>query len=379
MTSSEAEETGERGAVRALQLSEERFELLVDSVIDYAIFMLDPAGHVTSWNTGAERIKGYAEDEIVGRHFSTFYTDEDRDSGLPEHLLGVARDRGRVENTGWRVRKDGSRFWADVVITALREDDGSLVGFAKVTRDRTEAHRAQAAREDALREQRRLVEKLQELDEWRRGFISSVAHDLQTPVSAIAGFAEIMLTDDVSAEERREFIERIEANANALGDLIEHLRTFASLESGRVQIDPQPLDLRAEIEDVVGGMQPVLGDHRVEVDADDVEVSVDRRGLQRILQNLLTNAARHSPVGTRIRVGAIVEDDTVEIEVEDEGEGIDEELLDVVFERYQRGRGGGTGLGLSIVKQYVELHGGEVGVDTAEGEGSTFRFTLPRA
>lgn len=376
-TSGETGAADERRAIRALELSEQRFRLLVDSVVDYAIFMLGPDGTVASWNAGAERIKGYTEDEIVGRHLSTFYPAEDLEDGLPERLLATARDEGSVEHSGWRVRKDGSRFWADVVITALREDDGALVGYAKVTRDMTEVHEAQAAREEALREQRRLVERMEELEEWRRQFISSVAHDLQTPVTAISGFAEILLVEDVDPDERRDFLERIESNAQGLDDLIQHLNTFSSLESGRVDIQPEPLDLAGEVRDVVAAMEPVLGRHAVSIEIADIDVSADRRGLHRILQNLLNNAARHSPAGTEIEIRASVNGTRVQVEIEDEGQGIDEDVLPHLFERYRSGRGGGTGLGLSIVKQYVELHGGEVGAEAAEGDGATFRFTLP--
>lgn len=378
MGSSHNEETQARQASRQLELSEERFRLLVESVVDYAIFMLSPDGFIESWNAGAERIKGYSGEEILGQHVSVFYTPDATEQGRPQKLLRIAREEGRVEDTGWRVRKDGTRFWANVVITALR-DSGELVGFAKVTRDMTEAHEAEAAREDALR-QRREVARLEELDEGRRNFISAVAHDLQTPVTAIAGFAEILLEENVDEDERRDFIRRIEGNAQALEDLIDHLRTFSSLETGRARLDPEPLELAAEVDEVVGRMRPVLGGREVNVDVSGVEVSADRRGLQRILQNLLDNAARHSPREAPIHVRADVPaNGEVVVEVEDEGEGIPEDLLPVVFDEYQRGPHGGTGLGLSIVKQYVELHGGEVAVDSVEGEGSTFRFTLPTA
>lgn len=378
MGSSHNEETQAGQGSRELELSEERFRLLVESVVDYAIFMLSPDGFIESWNAGAERIKGYSGEEILGQHISVFYTPDATEQGRPQKLLRIAREEGRVEDTGWRVRKDGTRFWANVVITALR-DAGELVGFAKVTRDMTEAHEAEAAREDALR-QRREVARLEELDEGRRNFISAVAHDLQTPVTAIAGFAEILLEENVDEDERRDFIRRIEGNAQALEDLIDHLRTFSSLETGRARLDPEPLELAAEVDEVVGRMRPVLGGREVNVDVSGVEVSADRRGLQRILQNLLDNAARHSPREAPIHVRADVPaNGEVVVEVEDEGEGIPEDLLPVVFDEYQRGPHGGTGLGLSIVKQYVELHGGEVAVDSVEGEGSTFRFTLPTA
>lgn len=362
----------------ALSQSEERFRLLVDSVMDYAIFMLDVDGHVESWNAGAQRLKGYRADEVLGRHYSTFYTDEDREAHLPDRLLETAEREGRVEVSGWRIRKDGTRFWANVVITALRNEDGTLAGYAKVTRDLTDQHQTREEREQLLARQQDTLGRLEELDQWRRDFIAAVAHDLRSPVSSIIGFAELMQDGQVAdGAEMARVTERILSNAYAIDALIDHLRTDAMLEAGAVVLQREPMSLRPLLDAVTADMEPVLRGHQVRVDFDDVQVTADRTGLDRILRNLIGNAARHNPSGATIIVRAQREGDVAVVSVQDDGAGIGAERLARVFERFERRGGGGSGLGLSIVKQYVELHGGEVSVDSEVGAGSTFRFTLP--
>lgn len=379
-TDQPVESGSQRGTERELQRSEQRFRLLVESVMDYAIFMLDPHGVIESWNIGAQRLKGYAESEIIGRHYSVFYPDKDREAGLPDRLLAEAESTGSVSHSGWRIRRDGSRFWADVVITALREGDGTLAGFAKVTRDMTERHRATKAREHALAEQRRSLDRLKEVDTWRRDFISSVTHDLQTPVASIVGFTEMLLedADDGRGDERRDFLERVLSNARSLNGLIEHLQTYALLEAGGVELSPQPINLDTMVHDLIDDMAPVLDGHRLEIELGGTEVIADRRGLQRILRNLLANAARHTPSGTTITVWAGTDGDRTVIEVEDDGGGIDEEVFPAIWTRFGRRIDGGSGLGLWIVKRYVEMHGGEISVTSTASEGTSFRFTLPR-
>lgn len=363
---------------RALGQSEERFRLLVDSVVDYAIFMLDPSGRVESWNAGAERLKGYTEDEIIGRHYSTFYTEEDRQGSLPKRLLETAQRDGRVEISGWRVRKDGTQFWANVVITALWHEDGSLAGFAKVTRDMTEQYRTREARESVLAQQEQAVERLEHLDAWRKDFIAAVAHDLRSPVSSIIGFAELVEDGHLHGEELQRVIGRILSNAYSLEALIDHLRTDAMLEAGAVTLQPEPVELRRLVANLVADMQPFLGGCEVDLDVADIEVTADPSGLERILRNLIGNAARHNTNGATITVTGAMRDGAFEMEVVDDGAGIAGEELGRVFDRLVRGGGGGSGLGLSIVKQYVELHGGEVWAASEVGEGSTFGFRIPQ-
>ena len=379
MTTAGGGPAGPAGSGQALAQSEERFRLLVDSVMDYAIFMLDPDGMVESWNAGAQRLKGYTEAEIVGRHYSTFYTEADRRDRLPDQLLATAKREGRVEISGWRIRKDGTQFWANVVITALWHGDGTLAGFAKVTRDMTDQHRNREAREKLLAQQQEAVERLEHLDTWRKDFIAAVAHDLRNPVSSIIGFAELAQDGHLQdPTEVQRVMGRILSNAYSLDALIDHLRTDAMLEAGAVTLRQEPIDLRPLVEGVIADMHPFLEGHEIELDIEDTNVLVDRSGLERILRNLVGNAARHNPGGVQITVTGGVRDGALEVVVADTGEGIRGDQLGRVFERFERGGGGGSGLGLSIVKQYVELHGGEVWVTSQVGAGSRFGFRIPQ-
>jgi PAS domain S-box-containing protein len=362
-----------------LPLSEERFRLLVESVVDYAIYLLDPAGTVVSWNAGAQRLKGYRAEEIVGRHYSVFYPDEARAADLPGKLLEEARTHGRSEHSGWRVRRDGSRFWADAVITALVDDEGVLTGYAKVTRDMTATHLAEQAREEALVERQRAVERLEELDRWRQNLLSSVVHDLQNPVIAIVGFTTLLrdgrTLGDLSS---RDLAERVLSNARTMQELIDNLRAYGRLAERQVVLHPERVELAGFLTEMLADLAPVLERHHVRVDVAGIALDVDRLGLDRILRNLLANAVRHTSAGTTIHVRANTTDGRVVLEVQDDGEGIAPSLLPRIFDRFAAAANGGTGLGLSIVRSYVELHGGSVTVDSAAGEGTTFRIVLPQ-
>lgn len=363
-----------RGGARA---SGEEFRLLVDSVIDYAIFLLDPDGIVRTWNPGAERLKGYRAEEIIGRSFSRFYPEQDRASGLPDRLLEEARRSGRTEVSGWRVRKDGTRFWADVVITALEDEDGVHLGFGKVTRDMTELHLAQQERDEALEREREAVRRLQQLDDWRRDFVRSVAHDIKSPVAALSGFAQL-LGDGGDPEERSLLVERIRANAQTLSTMIDHLQTYVSIETDRITLDIEELPLRPFLEELAANMQPLLSGHELRVDVDgDLTVPADRQALERVLRNLLGNAVRHTAPGGTITVAARRSEGQVSLEVRDTGEGVPPDLLPVIFDKFRRGPGGRTGLGLAIVKEYVGLHGGDIAVESVRGDGTTVRVHLP--
>lgn len=364
---------------RELRRSEERLRLLVESVVDYAIFILDLDGTVASWNRGAQRLKGYTAAEVLGRHYSEFYPEEQREADLPRQLLARALDEGRVEHSGWRIRKDGSRFWANVVITALRDEDGSPCGFAKVTRDMTDLHEAAEARERALDEERALVGRLRELDRWRQEFTDSVAHDLQTPVTAIDAFAHLLTDgDDLSPQERVELLGHIRSNARTLQELIDNLRFDGQLAEGKIHLEFEPIPLRELIGRVVGDMRPVLAEHPTTTAADDVSVQADRRALERVLRNLLGNATKHTPEGTAVTVTATPSDGDVVVTVTDEGPGIAADLLPRIFDRFEAGTRRGSGLGLDIARRLVELHGGTLAVDSRVGAGSSFRVTLPQ-
>lgn len=360
-----------------LHRSEERFRLLVESVIDYAIFLLDTTGHVESWNSGAERLKGYTRDDIVGHHYSIFYPPEYREEQLPERLLTEALERGHVEHSGWRIRQDGTRFWANVVITALHDDAGRHRGFAKVTRDMTEMYEAELAREQALRERQHALDRLEELVRWRQDFTDWIIHDLQTPTMAITAFTQLLQDGGLSGAERAELLDRIASNAGTVQHLVDDLRAYTRLSSGQVELRAETVAVRDLVTRLLDDMAPILAEHPVDVNIDGIEVEVDPQAFERILRNLLANAARHTPAGTAIRVTGRSAGAGTVLSVADDGPGIPGHLLPRVFARFESSGRGGMGLGLTIARRYAELHGGTIDVDSAPGEGTTFHVTLP--
>jgi len=367
-----------RGNDPALRRSEERFRLLVDSVADYAIFVLAPDGIIESWNVGAQRLKGYTADEAIGQHYSMFYEPEQREQRVPQRLLATALRQGRVEHSGWRLRKDGTRFWADVVLTSLHDDAGEHTGFAKVTRDRTQAHDAAEAREQALTERQQALDRLQAVDGWRRDFIRTIVHDLQTPIIGISGFLDLLAAGAIPEERQPEIVERLRSNARSLQEMVSNLRSYTLLAEGQVHLRPEKLSVRDFTAQLVADMSPVLTDHTVRMDVDELDLEADRQSFERILRNLLGNAARHTPAGTTVDVRARGDGDDVVVEVHDDGPGIPDHLRGRMFDRFERGADGGTGLGLSIARQLVELHGGSIEADSAPGHGATFQVRLPR-
>ena len=345
---------------QSLRASEERFRVLVSQVVDYAIIALDAQGIVETWNAGAEQVKGYRAEEIIGKHFSAFYTDEDRRAGLPLRLLDEARAYGRVEHTGWRVRKDGTRFWGDVVLTALHDDRGRLTGFGKVTRDLTEHVSLEAARES---------------------FFRGISHDLKTPLAALKGFASI-LADDQDEAQRRLVAARLEANVDRLTEMVGELVEHAQLRAGTVPLTVERVALLDLVDDAATNLGPLLEQHDLVVTGDAAELDADRRLLERMVINLLTNAAKYSPAGSRIRVGVTSDERRVRLVVADQGRGISSDDLPLIFDEFQRGslaeNDGGTGLGLSSVKQVATLHHGEVWIDSEVGQGTEVTVDLPR-
>ena len=375
-------------------LRDEEFRLLVEGVKDYAIFMLDPQGRVMSWNAGAERIKGYRADEIIGRSFTTFYTEDAVASGHPAHELEIAAAEGRYEEEGWRVRKDGSRFWANVLITALSGDDGSLRGFAKVTRDFTERRAAQ----DALREsearlrvlagelERRVEERTRELrDAYAEleAFSYSVSHDLRAPLRAIDGFSKLLAAgadaklDDVE----RAHLARIRDGAQRMSRLIDDLLQLSRLS--RAPLSLQDVDVSAVAAAVVDELRQVEPDRVVDVAVEPgMRARADGRLLHLLLQNLIGNAWKFTRrrVDGRIEVGTTTMRGTPAFFVKDDGAGFDMRYaakLFVPFERLHSAREyEGTGIGLASVKRVVARHGGAVEAVGAPDQGATFTFTL---
>jgi PAS domain S-box-containing protein len=355
----------------------ERLRLLVESVEDYAIFVLDPQGHVETWNKGAQRIKGYATEEIVGRHFSVFYPPEDVASGKCEHELEEAGRGGRFEDEGWRVRKDGSRFWANVVITALRDKAGRLVGFAKVTRDLTERVQAEAERVRLARAEER--------ERRTHEFLAIMGHELRNPLAPMV-LALHKIKASGRPELRNEYavLERQLAHMTRLvDDLLDVTRSFRD----RLKLRRRQLGVNDVVTAAVEMVLPLTQEkgQRLAVDvAPDLHVDGDFARLVQVVGNLVHNAAKYTPSSGRLSVHASREADTVCITVEDDGQGIDAELLPRVFELFtQADQGlerhqGGLGIGLSIARALAEAHGGTLTVESpGVGRGTKATLRLP--
>ena len=364
------------------RLSELRYRLLVEGVIDYAIFSLDANGYVTSWNLGAERIKGYKPDEIIGKHFSTFYTDKDRAAGLPETVLRTAASEGHFTGEGWRVRKDGSRFWSNVVVTALRDDEGNLYGFSKVTRDMSERKQLLDALEQHSRELELRVREREDSNAELEAFAYSVSHDLRAPLRAIAGFAEAMWEDcGASLDDRgRDYLNEITGAASRMNVLVQDL-----LDYGRVNRIDMPLE-RVKLADAVANAVDQLKDDRrgaltVNV-SPELFVVGHPRVLPQVILNFLTNAFKfHLPSSSpEVQVFAEKREGYVRLSVRDNGIGIapeHQERIWQVFERlHEREAYPGSGIGLAIVKRAVTRMNGRYRVDSVPGQGSTFWIEL---
>ena len=357
------------------QLSE--YRRLVLSVRDYAIFMLDPAGHILSWNAGAQFLKGYEPEEIIGLHFSTFYTPEDKARDHPAHELEIATREGRYEEEGWRVRKDGSHFWASVTITAIRDDHGRLTGFAKVTRDLTERKRNEEELRDAVESLRRANEELDR-------FASVAAHDMTDPLRTISGYAEVIVEMAPSPEETLEYAQHILDSSLRLTAMLQGLLAYARASRSAPAVEP--VDLATAIAQVRDDLAAGLRDRgaRVVVDVPaGADVSVDRHDLRVILQNLVANAVKFGDAERpTITIGAERAGGEWRVSVRDNGGGIAREHQERIFTAFERapGVGGrsGYGLGLAICQRLVDRYGGSIGVDSeAPAEGTSFWFTLP--
>ena len=371
--------TDRKRAEELLRASEERFHLMVTHVEDYAIFMLDVEGNVATWNAGAERIKGYRADEIIGRHFSCFYVSYDVQAGKPEQLLQEAVRRGRCEDEGWRVRKDGSQFWANTVITALRDQHRTLLGFTKVTRDITERTRLE---QEIQQHSVALEAANKELD----AFSYSVAHDLRAPLRAIDGFSRILLEDHAPtlAPEAQHYLNVVRKNSQRMGLLIDDLLAFSRLS--RQLLNKQPVRPADLVRQCVDELRAEQQGRRVEIAIGDLPAcQADPALLKHVWMNLMSNALKYTrkqevaviEVGSREQAGACV------YFVKDNGVGFDMQYADKLFGVFQRLHRPedyeGTGVGLAIVQRVIHRHGGRVWAEAAVNQGATFYFTFEGA
>jgi len=366
-----------------LRWTEEGFRLMVESVTDCAIVMLDSEGRVVSWNTGAQRIKGYSAEEIVGQHFSRFYPPEDIARGAPRHDLDAAAAAGRFEVEGWRVRKDGSVFWANVVFTAIRDPAGNARGFAKLTRDLTERRQV----EETLTRAKGAAEKANLA---KSEFLSSMSHELRSPLNAILGFAQLMESDATPATpSQKASIDEILRAGWYLLELINEILDLAQIESGKLSLSPEPTSLGGVILECQGMIEPQAQNRGIRMTfppfAVPCFVQADRTRLKQVLINLLSNAIKYNHAGGTVVVDCVGSTaERIRLNVRDSGAGLPPEKLAQLFQPFNRlgqehGAEQGTGIGLVMSKRLVELMGGVLGVESSVGVGSVFWCELGAA
>ncbi|HJQ09473.1 MAG TPA: ATP-binding protein [Gemmatimonadaceae bacterium] len=362
------------------------YQTMVEAVRDYAIFMLDPAGYIATWNVGAERLKGYTADEIIGQHFSVFYPPEAIAIGHPQRELQVASAEGRFEEEGWRIRKDGTAFWANVVITAVRDENKELIGFAKVTRDLTERRNAEMR---ALADARR-VAQAESANIAKSEFLTAMSHELRTPLNAIGGYTELLslgLGGPIT-QEQTDYLERIRRSQQHLLRIISDLLNFSRIEAGQLSYEVGEFSLGDAISTVVPLVEPQAQLKSVKLVVDDGErdcvASADRAKVDQILLNLLSNAVKFTPTGGKVTVSCKADERVARILVTDTGIGIPSDKLETIFEPFvQLGRSlssahEGTGLGLAISRDLARAMNGDLTVTSMPGAGSTFTLAVPR-
>lgn len=371
-----------RGSVsERLHERETRFRLFIESVKDYAIFLLDPSGNITSWNSGAERIKGYKAEEIVGRHFSTFYPTEDVQAGKCEHGLTVAMKEGRFEDEGWRLRKDETRFWANVVITPVYSKAGELLGFGKVTRDLT-AHLE--AEEEHIRLARAEEEhrEIQRTAEFRERFIGIVSHDLRNPLNSIMMSASLMVRSPELPPQLARTVGRILSNGERIAGMVSDLLDFTRGRLGEgIPVAPTAIDLEPIAVQVVDELEQVHPSRRILYEARGNTLGVwDGPRIGQVISNLVGNALEHGEPERPVRVALDAGVDVVRVSVHNEGTPIPPDVIERVFDPFCRGGSkvsGGLGLGLFIASEITRAHGGTINVTSSDG-GTTFTVSLPR-
>lgn len=402
-----------------LRVSEERARLMIESVKDYAIFMLDPSGRISTWNAGAARIKGYGAEEIIGKHFSIFYP-PDEAQWKPEEELQIALREGKYEEEGWRIRKDGSRFMASVVITPVRTSKGELAGYAKVTRDLTERRAAQeqaiaaarrlaieeASREAAetrAREMRSLAEQLgrqatelekqslaaEKANKVKAEFLAAMSHELRTPLNAIGGYAQLMemgIGGRVT-EEQKVHLERIRRSQQHLLAVINDILNFSKIEAGQLDYNIGPVPLREVLETGASMVEPQARQKSIRVIigacSADVTALADRLKVEQIVLNLVSNAMKFTPEGGEVELTAGIGSSGTWLSVRDTGIGISGSDLKMIFAPFvQVGRSlaspkEGTGLGLAISRDLAKAMRGDLTATSEQEVGSTFTLTLP--
>ena len=386
----------ERVASRTAEIAEneKKFRQMISQVKDYAILMLDPAGHIMSWNAGAERTKGYTSREILGRHYSCFHIPEDQREGLPARLLKEAETDGSVTTQGWRLRKDGSRFWTEVVITAIRGKDGELQGFTKVTRDLTAQRATDAALHEALETQRELTRKAQAGERAKSEFLAIMSHEVRTPMNGILGFAEILANAPELSAQSQEYATTVYQSGSSLLRILDDILDFSTTEAGSMKIHNavfSPRDVLQEVSHLLGGSARARDLELVFAVSEKIPEWLvgDAGRLRQILLNLTGNALKFTDEGfVTVSVEQVAAPDGSTLwrfSVKDSGCGIPQDQRYSIFEPFVQADGsssrrhGGAGLGLAICKRLAELMGGTLELAPPSGKGTEFIALLPFA
>jgi PAS domain S-box-containing protein len=363
-----------------LREAEDRLRLLLDSVQDYAIFMVNPDGTVGSWNIGAQRIFGYLAEEVIGHHFSCFYPKPEIEKGVPANHLKFAREYGRSESECHRVRKGGDSFAAQWLLTPVRSPTGELRGYSLVVRDITERKRLE-------NDLRRRAEELSAANRAKEDFLATLSHELRTPLNAMLGWTRLLRMGKLDGAAMARALETIERNAHIQEQLIADILDVSRIVTGKLRLDLRPLELAPVVEAALDAVRPAAAAKGVQLVADtDFHGTVlgDPDRLQQVVWNLIANAIKFTPAGGRVSLAIVRLGPSAVIKVSDTGEGIPAELLPFIFDRFTQGDAsvtrphGGLGLGLSIVRHIVELHGGRVeAASDGRGLGASFAVHLP--
>ncbi|MDB5162460.1 MAG: Sensor protein [Candidatus Saccharibacteria bacterium] len=367
----------------------ELYKLLVDNVQDYAIFFMDAGGYIQTWNKGAQKNKGYAASEIIGKHFSTFYLQKDKDKNKPELELKLARQYGRVEDEDWRVRKDGTKFWANVIITSLYDASGTLIGYAKVTRDLSDRKKY----EDGLRKNNTLLKKqrqeLQLLNVSKDEFISLASHQLRTPATGVKQYIGMLVegfTGPLEPNQLTLLEKAYESNERQLR-IISDLLKVAQVDAGKIKPVKTTTDVYELVCSIINEQQDTFTERYQTVVCEkpksSIKAKIDSNLIRMVLENIINNASKYSHEHKAITVTINQVDNRVLISVKDEGVGIKEADRHHLFQKFSRidndlsTHVGGSGLGLYWAKKIVDLHNGKITAMSEHNKGTTFTVELP--
>jgi PAS domain S-box-containing protein len=374
-------------SLNALKEINDRYRLMVNSIQDYGIVMLDENGIVIDWNTGANAMNGYLPHEIIGQHFSRFYPVEDVAAGKPEMELREAAQHGRFEDEGWRLRKDGTRFWANVIFAPVRDSDGKLCGFSKIARDMTERRQAEKRAQLLAQEHSARIEA-EAANKAKDQFLSVLSHELRTPLNSITGWISLLREGELDEEMTQTALESIERSTKIQTRLVEDLLDASRMLTGKLLIEKERLELNALLNGVADNELPAMEEEHLTLEArlypTPIFLCGDTVRLQQVFSNLLQNARKFTAAGGRIIVEISKDRTHVEVVISDNGIGISPEMLPHIFENFRQAdsshtrRHGGLGLGLAIVRYVIEAHNGTIEAHSeGEGHGTTFHIKLP--